>query len=106
MFSSSPDSLLFRARLAAAVAVSQVAEAVSVAFPRPDAFRYWPGVFTIAFTFGGSVGEIDPSVGCIVWMYFNIQQTSLSAIINFGYILYHGFLSIFKMNHFAIFFCN
>ena len=52
MFSSSPDSLLFRARVAAAVAVSQVAEAVSVAFPRPDAFRYWLGVFAVAFTFG------------------------------------------------------
>ena len=52
MFSSSPDSLFFRARLAVAVAVSRAAESVSVSLPHPDALRHWLGFFAVAFTFG------------------------------------------------------
>lgn len=52
MFSSSPDSLFFRARLAVAVAVSRAAESVSVSLPHPDALRHWLGFFAVAYTFG------------------------------------------------------
>ena len=52
MFSSSPDSLFFHARLAVAVAVSRAAESVSVSLPHPDALRHWLGFFAVAFTFG------------------------------------------------------